>query len=81
MPKHSHVKVVVTTGDVEITYDIPSAKNFEMDVKYEEPEIKPLGRKLDTMTLESLTFTMKPLQDLSDKYMTITRRECNEVVL
>lgn len=81
MPKHSSVKIVVTTGDVETTFEIPTAKNFEMDVKYEEPPIRLSDRVLETIEVESLSFTMYPLPDLAGKYMIITRRIDGEVVL
>lgn len=81
MPKYSSVKIVVTTGDVETTFDVSEAKNFEMDIKYDERELKTSDRKFDTMTVESLSFTMHPLKDLAGKYIIITRRENGEVVL
>ena len=81
MPKYSSVKIVVTTGDVETTFDVSEAKNFEMDIKYDERELKMSDRKFDTMEIESLSFTMHPLKDLAGKYMIITRREDGEVVL
>lgn len=81
MAEHSSIKIVVTTGDVETTFDIPSAKNFEMDVKYKEPSIRMSDRKFDTVEVESLSFTMYPLPDLAGKYVVITRREDGEVVL
>lgn len=79
MPDYSKVKIVVTTGDVETTYEVPEVKNFEMDVKYDE--LKKSDRQFDTMTIESLSFTMHPLKDLAGRYMVITRREDSEVVL
>ena len=81
MPDYSKVKIVVTTGDVETTYEVPEVKNFEMDVKYDERELKKSDRQFDTMTIESLSFTMHPLKDLAGRYIVITRREGTEVVL
>ena len=81
MAKYSSVKIVVTTGDVETTFDVSEAKNFEMDIKYDERELKMSDRKFDTMEIESLNFTMHPLKDLAGKYMVITQREDGEVVL
>lgn len=81
MPEKSSVKIVVTTGDVETTFEVSEAKNFEMDVKYEEPPIRMSYRNFDTMTVESLSFTMHPLPDLEGRCVLITRRENGEVVL
>jgi len=80
-PEYSSVKIVVTTGDSETTYEIPIVKNFEVDVKPEEPPIRMSDRKFDTMEIESLSFTMHPLKDLAGKYMIITQRQEGKRVL
>lgn len=81
MPEYSSVKVIVTCGEVEVIYEIPQVKSFEMDTEYEEPEVYFPNKILNPPEIKSLVFTMEPVmkhQGAGRYFMTITQKKWKE---
>lgn len=79
MPEYSSVKVIVTTGDVEVVYDIPEVSNFYMDVNDEDPGlITEKQDKIQRNRLEGIAFTMHPNSNSKGAYMMVSKSKNGE---